>query len=58
MKRQQVPDFHSNQVFTMGLLNHVADGVAAHKGYVDVVSCNNIQNVVAYGVNEHDVCII
>lgn len=53
-----VPDVHSDHVFTVGLLHHVVYGVAAHKRYVDVVSCYDVRIVVVYGVYEHDVCVI
>lgn len=57
-KRKHLPDVHSDHVFSVGLLDHVVDGVAARKCYVDVVSCDNIWVVVVYGVYEHDVCVI
>lgn len=52
---QHLPDVHYDHVFTVGLLNHVIDGVAAHKCYINVVSGYNIGMVVVYGVYEHDV---
>lgn len=35
---KHIPDVNSYHVFTVGLLNHVVDGVAADKRYIDVVS--------------------
>lgn len=53
-----VPDINSDHVFTIGLLDHVVDGVSADKCYVDVVPRDYVCVVVVYGVYEHDVCII
>lgn len=41
-KKKHLPDVYSDHVFSVGLLDHVVDGVAARKCYVDVVSCDNI----------------
>ena len=56
--KTHLPDIHPDHVFTIWLLDHVVDGVAAHKCYVDIVSCYNVGIIVVYGVYEHDVCII
>lgn len=58
IKNEIIPDINSNHVFTVGLLNHVVDGVAAYKSYVDIVPRYNICSIVVYSVYEHDVCII
>lgn len=49
------PDIHANHVFPVGLLHHVVDGVAAHKGDVDVIPGDDAGVVVVYGVDEEDV---
>lgn len=58
MKNKHLPDVNSNHVFTVGLLDHVVDGVATYKRYVDIVPRYNIRIVVVYSVYEHDVRII
>lgn len=58
IKNKHLPDINSNHVFTVGLLDHVVDGVAAYKRYVDIVPGYNIRIVVVYSVYEHDVRII
>lgn len=53
-----MPDVDSDHVFSVGLLHHVVDGVAANEGDVDVVPRYNICVVVVYGVYEHDVRVV
>lgn len=57
-KLSNLPDINSDHVLTVGLLDHIVDGVAAHKRYVDVVPRYQVCVVVVYRVYEHDVCII
>lgn len=53
-----LPDINSDHVLPVGLLDHVVDGVAADKRYVDVVPRYHACVVVVDGVYEHDVRII
>lgn len=57
-KLSNIPDINFDHVLAVGLLDHVVDGVAADKRYVDVVPRYHVCVVVVYGVYEHDVCVI
>lgn len=57
-KPSNLPDINSDHILTVGLLDHVVDGVAADKCYVDVVPRYHVGVVVVYRVYEHDVCVI
>lgn len=57
-KLSNLPDINSDHVLTIGLLDHVVDGVAADKRYVDVVPRYHVCIVVVYRVYEHDVRVI
>lgn len=56
--KEHLLNINSDHVFSVWLLDRVVDGVAAHKCYVDVVSCYDVWIVVVYSVYEHDVRVI
>lgn len=57
-KLSDTPGVNSDHVLPVGLPDHVVDGVAAHKRYVDVLPGYHVCVVVVDGVYEHNVCII
>lgn len=57
-KPSNLPDINSDHILAVGLLDHVVDGVAADKRYVDVVPRYHVGVVVVYCVYEHDVRVI